>query len=96
MLELREIAKIVDGVAKDTFTSRNFVRPIVEPAVDSVGNEALHVMIVIKPGAMDRVSGDAIFDTLTRIHDRLQGQGDERFPIIQYATEKDLKAAVDA
>jgi hypothetical protein len=36
------------------------------------------------------MDGEAVLNTLVQIVDRLQQAGDERFPIIEYATEEEL------
>ena len=49
--------------------------------------------IVIKPGSASRIKGDATLDTLVGIQDRLRAEGEERFPIVEYATKKELNAS---
>ena len=90
-LETDAIKKIVSEVAKANLTSK-FVREVrSEPATDSVGREALRITIVIVPGAEAKIKGDALVDTLAQIQDRLRQAGEERFPIVEYATTKELK-----
>jgi len=66
------------------------VRVESEPTIDFYGKEALDVLIVIAPGVADGLSGDDVLETLVQISDRLLRDGDERFPIISYATEEEL------
>ena len=90
-LETDEINRIVGEIANANLSSK-FVREVrTEPATDSVGREALRITIVIVPGAESKIKGDALVDTLAQIQDRLRKEGEERFPIVEYATTKELK-----
>jgi len=53
-------------------------------------------MIVLTPGAPALIGGEAVIQTLSRIHRRLQEAGDERFPFMRYATEDELKELAEA
>jgi len=90
MLELEKVTQISTEVAKANFGAQNVVRVESEPTADSEGQEALNLLIVIAPGVMEAVDGDEVLDTLVQIVDRLQEAGDDRFPIIEYATEEEL------
>ena len=94
MLKDPQIAKIASAVAKTTLKPKNVIRVMSEPMVDSKGEDALRITIVIEPDAVDRITGDAVLNTLVQIQDRLREAGEERFPIVEYATEEDL-ASVD-
>lgn len=58
------VDEIVAEVATAYFTRENFERVMSEPAIDSQGEESLRIMIVIKQGAVDRLKGDPVLDTL--------------------------------
>lgn len=88
MLEQKKIIEIAQKVAVANLSA---VRVLSEPAVDSQGKDALRITIVIEPGVAEKVKGDAVLKTLVEIQNQLQKAGDERFPIIQYATEEDLR-----
>jgi hypothetical protein len=62
-----------------------------EPFVDSEGREALRITIVIAPKFSAKIKGDKSLDTLVEIQNRLRKAGEERFPLVEYATEKELK-----
>jgi hypothetical protein len=61
-----------------------------EPTIDSEGEEAVRITIVIKPDALGKLKGDPVFDTLVGIHTRLRAAGEERYPLVRYATEAEL------
>jgi hypothetical protein len=90
MLDLEKVTQISTETAKANFGSQNVVRVESEPTTDSDGQEALNLLIVIAPGVIETIDGDAVLDTLVQIVDRLQEAGDDRFPIIEYATEEEL------
>jgi hypothetical protein len=90
MLDMDTIRQFSTEIAKASFGPENVVRVESEPTTDSQGKEALDILIVITPGLEDNFTGDDVLDTLVQISDRLQRAGDERFPIISYATEEEL------
>lgn len=83
--------RLVGQVAKAHLGPEQVIRVAAEPAIDSEGREALRVTIVIRPGAAKQLGGDAVLDTLVGVQERLQEMGEQRFPIIEYATEQELK-----
>jgi hypothetical protein len=95
MLDLEEVTQISSEIAKANLPPQGVVRVESEPAVDSAGQDALHLIIVVAPEAADKITGDAVVDTLVQIHDRLRDAGDERFPIIEYTTEAELEEIGD-
>lgn len=96
MLELAKIAETVEKVAKSHLKPQIVTRAFAEPVIDSEGREALRVTIVIQPGAMSRLKGDAVLDTLVEIQDRLREVGEERFAIVEYATKDELETGGDS
>jgi hypothetical protein len=96
MLEQEKIEEIAEQVAAANLGAANVDHAKSEPTIDSEGQEALRVTIVIPEEAVARLSGDATLDTLVRMRDHLRDAGEERFPIIEYATQKELNAFDDA
>jgi hypothetical protein len=93
MLDEKRIREIVQEVANANLTSANITSVSSSAAVDSEGHDALRITIVIKPGSASKIKGDATLDTLVGIQDRLRAEGEERFPIVEYATKKELSAS---
>ena len=56
----------------------------------------MRITIVIRPGAAAKIKGDAALDTLVQIQDRLRAAGEERFPIVEYATKEELEEGGDS
>lgn len=92
MLALAEVDKVVRKVASGTLKGAARVQRVFsERTSDSDGREALHITIVLKRGSADKVGGDRALDTLVGIDQALQGANEERFPIINFATEEELE-----
>jgi hypothetical protein len=67
----------------------NVVRVELEPTADFEGRDALKVTVVIAPGSVRRIA-DRALDALVALRKRLHELGDDRFPIVEYATEAEL------
>ncbi len=95
MLEREKIEKIAKDVAAAKLGAANVARVETASITDSEGQEALRITIVIPEDAVGRLSGDAALDTLVSMQERLGKAGEERLPIIEYATQKELNAVDD-
>ena len=91
MLENNKVSEIAREVATANLTPKSVQNILTEPATDSEGHEALRITIVIKPGMALKLKGDAVLDTLVDIQRKLLEAGEERFPIVGYATEDELE-----
>ena len=91
MLDDKDIEDIVTTAAKSNLGSEKVVSVTSEPAIDSEGEGAIKILNELKPGSVDSISGDDVTKTLVEISDRLQQAGDDRFPMIQYATTDELE-----
>jgi hypothetical protein len=95
MLDYAEISRIVEKEAKPSLGKANVVRAFTEPGTDADGHDALRITIVITPEAIPTIDGDALLDNLLNIHDRLKQAGEERTPMVGYATEEELADSGD-
>ena len=95
MLDEKRIRQIAQEVATANLTSANFSSIASSTAIDSEGHEALRIVIVIKPGAEAKIKGDTALDTLVEIQDRLRKKGEKRFPLVEFATKKELSESGD-
>jgi hypothetical protein len=89
MLDLDTIKLFSTEIAKANFGAENVVRVESEPTVDSQGEEALDVLVVLAPGVAENFTGAEVVDTLVQISAKLMEAEDERLPIIRYATEEE-------
>ena len=94
MLDLAGITEMAWDVARTQAVDAKLVRIVTEPTADSQGNDAWHIMMVLKPEVSPSLSGDEALDLLHGISRGLEDRGDGRLPLIRYATEHEL-AEVD-
>jgi len=93
MLKESDIDIIVQRVASANLASDSIVSVISSPTVDPVGDPALRIRITVTPESTAAISGDAALRTLHEIHRHLQERGEDRFPIIEYATPGEVERA---
>jgi hypothetical protein len=67
----------------------NVVRVELYPTTDFEDREALRIAVVIPPGATPRLK-TRVLDALVAVRERLRDMGDDRSPIIEYATEAEF------
>ena len=60
------------------------------PTVDSQGRDALEIKVVIAPEAISEMKVGASLHALVRLQKRLHEMGDDRTPIVRYATKAEL------
>jgi hypothetical protein len=58
--------------------------------VDSLGRDALQIIIVLVPGSADNISGAEVLRTLVETNHTLQEAGEKRFFIIRHRTDESL------
>ena len=87
MLENQKISEIAGGIARRIATA-DFERVVTEPTIDSEGNDALRIVVVLKPETDANFNGDKALDLLVDVQQALQSQGESRLAIIEYMTEE--------
>ena len=92
MLTISKIDDIVARIARRRLPAAGLERVMSEATVSSMGSEALKITLVIKEDTVARVSGDAALNILVDVRNSLEAAGEERLPILEYATEKELSA----
>jgi hypothetical protein len=95
MLDDDRILEIARDIARAQISDSNLERVLSEPTTDSEGNDALHITVVLKPDAVGLISGDTALDVLVNIQRQLQAEGEERLPIVEYATEQELQLGAE-
>lgn len=96
MLDEKKIQEIAKEAATANLASANVSSVSSSTAVDSEGRDALRITIVIAPGAETKITGDAALNTLIRIKEHLRREGEERLPLVEYATKEELEAGGDS
>jgi hypothetical protein len=96
MLDTNEITNIVRQAVEANTAPNSVRRVMAEPAATFAGEDAVMITIVLTPEAVAQlVKGDAL-DVLSRIWDGFRRAGDERFPMLEYATEAELEDVGDS
>jgi hypothetical protein len=97
MLEERDINRIVQHVVSATLSSTGTLQPVADvqstPTIDSQGEPALKITIVLTAGSTDSIQGKDILKTLDQLQERLEQAGEKRFPIVEFETEGEAPVA---
>lgn len=93
MLDSAKITEIAVKVARTWVAAANLERVVTKPATDSEGKDALRITLVLTPEAARDMTGDEALDVLVGIQQGLWDAGEERLPIVEYATEEELGQA---
>ncbi len=95
MFSLTKVNRIVDLAASAVLQPDKLRRVFSDYTTDSDGRDALLLTIVLRTDKAKEVTGDTAVDTIVRIHNDLESFGEERLPIIEFATEAELEADAD-
>jgi hypothetical protein len=93
MVDDKKIRQIAQEVATANLPSGSVYSVILgsSATTTSEGRDALRITIVLTPGSTAKIQGDAVLNTLVQTQQKLEQEGEERFPIVEYATEKELE-----
>jgi len=70
---------------------KNVVGLRFEPDADAEGQAILKIVIVLSSTAVVKLKGIRIVGALTRLRERLMEMGEDRAPIVQYATKEEVR-----
>lgn len=96
MAEKAEIERIARDVVNAQTQTNAVVAVLSEPSIDWTGGPILRIRIVLRPEAGSALEGETPLNILTKLSEQLMGIGEDRFPVIDYATTADLEGANDA
>ena len=85
-----QIKEIVRNIASANLTSKVVADVYSESASASTGEAAVRIIIVVNPDVAEKLKGDTLLNTLVDIQSAFSKSGDERLPIIEYATREEL------
>jgi hypothetical protein len=77
MPDQERIRSIAREVATATLGGANVDHVVSKEIVDTEGNDALQVMVVLTPGSSDTLTGAALLDTMVKLHEK---KGKRAFP----------------
>jgi hypothetical protein len=95
MLDLNKVDEVLDKVAATDLKRIGVSRVYSKVTVDSEGHDALQITVVLRDDKKDGVSGDDAVDIIVGIERELRRAGEERLPIIEFATEEELQSSGD-
>ncbi len=95
MLDDQIVAEIAGDVVRSYGAGDKLERVIPTPTIDSQGLDAIRLTLVLKPAAAEGLTGREALDLLVGIQQGLYDKGEERLPIIEYATEQELAEGHD-
>jgi hypothetical protein len=95
MLEAPQIQKLMRQVAAGILPTRSLLEVRSEAAQDSEGHEALKITLVLAEDAIDGLRPDQLVGLFREVRDCLLQKGDERFPLLSYATPTDIESGAD-
>lgn len=95
MLDNLRITEIAGNVVRAQVAGNRLERILAAPTTDSEGKEALRITLVLKPDAAKELTGAQAVDVLVGIQQSLWREGEQRFPIVEYATEQELREDED-
>ena len=90
MLNLESINALVQTTVSAALKKLKVQWVASEPIIGSDGSEALYVTIVHKGGKSGLISGDDALDAMVSIQRALKQSGEERIPVIEFATEAEM------
>ena len=97
MLEIPRITEIAQEVFRRTLGSTRVEDVQVGPRIDSLGNDGLLVRVIIRPSAVEELKrGQEVSVARFEFDQRLDLEGEDRFPIVEYATREELAEDGDA
>jgi hypothetical protein len=84
-MDKNRIEQLAKQAATATLGTGSVKSVISAPMIDSEGQEALRLTIVMSPGFAAGLEGSKVVNTMVRVHDSLQKGGEERFPFVDFA-----------
>ena len=92
MLEVLDLKKSASDILTKRMPLAQLERVITQNTSTSDGDAALRFTLVLTPESVGKITGEGALKFLTDLHDSLERAGEERFPIVEYATSDDVEA----
>jgi hypothetical protein len=96
MLPSSTIDEIVRTVASKKLPPESVDHVASSDSTDSEGHDAVRIVIYLNPNRLQDVDGDAVLDTLLGIQSQLSAAGEDRFPLVEYASIDDIEPDGDS
>lgn len=82
--------RLIEYATEPVFKPDQLVRVDYRTTLDSQDSQAIEILIVLTPSAIDDLAEGDVLDSLNGIRKRLREMGEDRTPIIDFATEAEL------
>jgi hypothetical protein len=89
MLDGPQIQKMMKQIAAGIFPVDQLLEVASKPMLDVDGDEGISITLVMTDEAAQSMTGDQITALLRNLREGLLREGDERFPLVSYATPSD-------
>lgn len=96
MLNEPQLQKLMTDVVHGRLPKMQLEQVLTEPMIDSDGENALRITLVLSTESARALTGDETLGLLVEVQESLRREGEERFAIIEYATQDDLHEQDDA
>jgi hypothetical protein len=93
MLHDKQLQAIAREIALKRLPLLGLDEVLTENTTISTGEPGLRITFVLTPESAEAISGDDVLKLLVSIRNRLEHDGEDRFPIVEYATKEDLAEA---
>jgi hypothetical protein len=91
MLDDARVRELARKIARDNLGAKRVEDVLSEPANDSLGNGAVAFTVVLRPSAVRQLKGGKeIVRMLMALQEAFDKAGDERTPMVRWATTEDL------
>jgi hypothetical protein len=90
MLEALELQKLAKEIVHKRLPSIHLDEVLTQPMTDSDGEAAVRITLVLTPESADAITGEEGLKLLVAIRQALSREGEDRFPIVEYATADDV------
>ena len=92
MLDLLQIDAIADAVARAFLPPDAVIQAHSWPDSGEDGEEQLRVMLVIREKAINDINGENALNTISELQQRLLAQGENRFAVVEFASDLEIAA----
>ena len=95
MLEALELQALAKSIVRKSTPAIELEDVVTEDVTSSEGEDALRITLILSPSSADAISGEDALKLLVDIREALNRGGEDRLPIVEYATADDVPGEDD-
>ena len=90
--------EIIREVVQANLSDAGLTDTLIQPAIDSEGDDAFRITILLDPSSTSGTGAapGKVLDTVLQVQNRLLEEADERFPIVEYATTREIEDSAES